>query len=86
MNTLKAVAKKTNLLNPESVKTYLASTNITYKGRVLKWDIVIEHKANELGRFLTGKGGPLDFVEPEQQRKDSGELRAKILALTQSQA
>ncbi len=58
------------------------------KGRVLKWDTVIEQKTEELGRYLTGKSSTLDFVEPAPslERQDSRELRSKILALTQSQA
>jgi len=36
---------------------------ISYRGRALKWDTVIEQKTNELGRFLLGKS-ILDFAEP----------------------
>jgi CRISPR-associated protein Cas1 len=59
-----------------------------YSGRTLKWDTVIEHKINELGRFLTGRTTTLDFVEPAPKlgTHDSQELRAKILSLTASQA
>lgn len=61
---------------------------VAYKGRVMKWDTVIEEKTNELGRFLTGKRLSLDFVEPlpKLERQDSRELRTKILALTALQA
>ncbi len=64
------------------------NAGVPYKGRVLKWDTVIEQKTNDLGRFLTGKQASLDFVEPVAtlERQDSRELRAKILALTASQA
>ncbi|MGA3297960.1 MAG: CRISPR-associated endonuclease Cas1, partial [Candidatus Bathyarchaeia archaeon] len=31
------------------------NSGVNYRGRVLKWDTVIEQKANELGRFLVGK-------------------------------
>jgi hypothetical protein len=55
---------------------------------MLKWDTVIEHKASELGRFLTGKSPTLDFVEPvpKLERQDDREMRAKVLGLTTSQA
>ncbi len=61
---------------------------VLYKGRVLKWDTVIEQKANELGRFLTGKTSSLDFAEPAPNldRQDDQVLRAKILTLTASHA
>jgi CRISPR-associated protein Cas1 len=60
----------------------------TYKGRVLKWDTVIEQKTGELGRFLIGRKSTLDFIEPGPKfdRQDNRELRAKILAPTVSQA
>jgi CRISPR-associated protein Cas1 len=59
-----------------------------YKGRVLKWDTVIEQRTEELGRFLTGKTSGLDFEVPalSLDRQDNKELRAKILTLTASQA
>jgi hypothetical protein len=61
---------------------------VTRWGRVLKWDTVIEQKANELGRFATEKSSMLDFVEPTPKLggDSSRELRTKILALSQSQA
>jgi CRISPR-associated protein Cas1 len=59
-----------------------------YKGRVLRWDTIIQNKTNELSRFLTGKSYKLDFLEPATNlnRQVNHELRAKILALTASQA
>jgi hypothetical protein len=56
--------------------------------RLLKWDTVIEQKTNELARFLTRKTSVLDFVEPapKLERYDDREVRAKILALTTSDA
>ena len=62
------------------------NAGVTYKGRVLKWDTVIEQKANELGRFLTGKAPKLDFTEPAPglDRQDDKVLRAKILTLSAS--
>jgi CRISPR-associated protein Cas1 len=64
------------------------NSGVKYKGRVLKWDTVIEQKTEELGRFLIGKLSALDFVEPAPrlERQGNRELRARILALTQSQA
>jgi CRISPR-associated protein Cas1 len=64
------------------------NTGVAYKGRVLKWDSVIEQKTNELSRFLAGKLSALDVVEPAPmlERQDNRELRAKILALTTPQA
>lgn len=64
------------------------NAGVTHKGRVLKWDTVIEEKAIELGRFLVGKRSSFDFMEPtpKLRRQDSQELRSKILALSGSQA
>jgi hypothetical protein len=31
------------------------NSGVADKGRILKWDTVIEQKANELGRYLTGR-------------------------------
>ena len=61
---------------------------VTYGGRDLKWDTVIEQKTSELARFLTRKKLSVDFVDPAPrlERKDSCELRAKILALSVPQA
>jgi CRISPR-associated protein Cas1 len=60
---------------------------ISYRGRVLKWDTVIELKANELGRFLLGRF-IIDFAEPSAKLLgyDNHQLRERILALTQSRA
>ena len=64
------------------------NAGVTYKGRALKWDTIFEKKAEELGRFLTAKQRSLDFIEPKPclERRDDREMRAKILALTASQA
>jgi len=64
------------------------NSGVKYKSCVLKWDTVIEQKANELGRFLVGKSSVLEFDEPAPrlERQDNHEIRAKILALTQSEA
>lgn len=59
-----------------------------YKGRVLKWETIIEQKATELGRFLVGKSSTIDFAEPAPKLEgaDDREIRTKILALTSSEA
>jgi len=64
------------------------NAGVTYKGRVLKWDTVIQEKTNELGRFLIGRSLAVDFDEPAPrlERYCGPEIRAKILALTSSQA
>jgi CRISPR-associated protein Cas1 len=64
------------------------NAGVTYKGRILKWDTVIEEKATELCRFLVEKRSSVGFLEPAPtlQRDDSRELRARIIALTASEA
>jgi len=37
------------------------NSGVTYKGRTLKWDTVIQEKAVELGRFLIGRSPSVDF-------------------------
>jgi CRISPR-associated protein Cas1 len=63
------------------------NSGATYKGRILKWDTIIEQKASELGRFLT-KSITLEYMEPapKLERQDNRMLRARILALTTLQA
>jgi CRISPR-associated protein Cas1 len=57
-------------------------------GRASRWDTVIEQKAVELGRYLVGRTGRLDFSEPPARlaRVDSLELRKRIVNLSQSEA
>jgi len=64
------------------------NSGVAYKGRVMKWDTVIQEKAGELGRYLTGRSGTLDFVEPTPvvEREDNLVVRKAILDLTQSEA
>jgi len=64
------------------------NSGANYKGRVLKWDTVIEQKTMELARYLTGRSKILDFSEPEPEldRSDSLELRRRILSLSMSEA
>jgi CRISPR-associated protein Cas1 len=61
---------------------------VGYKGRALKWDTVIEQKTVELGRYLVGLTGGLDFSEPlpNLHRTDDRELKRRILSLRQSEA
>jgi CRISPR-associated protein Cas1 len=61
---------------------------VNYKGRAFKWDTVIEQKTVELGRYLAGRNGRLDFSEPSPSlcRVDNRELRRRILSLSQSDA
>jgi CRISPR-associated protein Cas1 len=60
---------------------------VTYKGRTMKWDTVIEEKAVELGRYLSGRTGKLNFLDPSPNliRTDDRELRRRI-NLSQSEA
>jgi CRISPR-associated protein Cas1 len=64
------------------------NSGVRYMGRSLKWDTVIEHKAVELGRFLIGKSSALGLVEPvpRLEKHDDRKMRAKILAVTSSEA
>ena len=64
------------------------NSGVLYNGRKLKWDIVIEHKANELGRGLVNRSVPVDFEEPSPLlvRLDDRELRSRINALSQFEA
>ena len=60
---------------------------VRYKGRILKWDTIIEQKVTELGRFLNDRLSAIDFAEPSPKlvRNDNVELRSRILALTHSE-
>jgi len=64
------------------------NSGVTYSGRALKWDTVIEQKTVELARYLFGRTGRLDFSEPsaDLHRTDGRELRIRILALSSSEA
>jgi CRISPR-associated protein Cas1 len=54
----------------------------------LKWDTVIEQKALELSRFLTGKSPSINFSEPAPilARQDNQEIRERVLSLSQGEA
>jgi CRISPR/Cas system-associated endonuclease Cas1 len=45
------------------------NSGVNFKGRNMKWDTVIEQKANQLGQFLTGKLPTVDFVEHIETRE-----------------
>jgi CRISPR-associated protein Cas1 len=58
-----------------------------YNSHTLRWDTVIEEKAVELGRYLVGRTGKLNFSDPSPSliRTDDRELRRRILSLRQSE-
>lgn len=64
------------------------NAGVSYNGRTLKWDTVIEQKALELSRFLTGKSESIDFCEPAPtlERQDNREIRERILSLSEHEA
>ena len=64
------------------------NSGASYKGRASKWDTIIEQKTVELGRYLVGRTGWLDFFEPspDLRRVDDREIRSRILGLTQPEA
>jgi CRISPR-associated protein Cas1 len=64
------------------------NSGVTYKGRSLKWDTVIEQKTIEMSRFIASRATRLDFSDPSPNlfRTDEGELRRRILNLSQSEA
>jgi hypothetical protein len=66
----------------------LFNMGANYKGRLLKWDTIIEQRAMMLGRYLVGRSRSLDFSEPSPKlvRTDDRELRMRILSLRQSEA
>jgi len=64
------------------------NSGVRYQGRALRWETVIEQKTSELGRYLVGRAGNLDFFEPSPNlpRVDDGKLRRRILSLSQLEA
>ena len=64
------------------------NSGVKYKGRVLKWDTVIQEKMNELARYLNGRSHILDFSDPSPvlERTDNQVVREAILNLSQSEA
>ena len=61
------------------------NSKVRYKVRAFRWDTVIEQKAGELGRYLLGRTGALDFSEPSPKLTgtDGRELRRRILNVSQ---
>jgi CRISPR-associated protein Cas1 len=61
---------------------------VSYNGRALKWDTVIEKKTDELGRYLVGRTDGLDFLQPfpSLHRIDDKCLRGRIVSLTPQEA
>jgi CRISPR-associated protein Cas1 len=59
-----------------------------YKGRLLKWDTVIQEKTNELGRYLNGTATHIDFAHPAPilERMDNRTIREIISRLSQKEA
>jgi CRISPR-associated protein Cas1 len=64
------------------------NSGVRYKGRLLKWDTVVQEKATELARYTSDRSDKLDFSEPTPtlERMDNRELRKTILNLTQAEA
>lgn len=64
------------------------NSGVKWKGRILKWDTIVEMKAAELSRFLSCKYRAIDFMEPCPilERSDTVNIRKRILTLTQREA
>ncbi len=81
-------------LRPSGVKKLLKEIElqfnkpIEYQGSKCHWSYLIFLKARELAHYLLSKKSIIDFSSPhvELERKDSSELRQKILNLSYSQA
>jgi hypothetical protein len=81
-------------LEPEAKQRFLEllrerfNSGVRHRDRTLKWDTIIEQKTSELGRYLIGRVGGLNFSEPSPslKRTDDLEFRRRILSLSQSDA
>jgi CRISPR-associated protein Cas1 len=64
------------------------NSRISYHGKMLRWDTVIQEKAVELGRFLKASRAPLAFQEPKVafEKSDSKALKEAIENLTNAEA
>ena len=64
------------------------NSGVRYKGRILKWDTVIQQKTSELAKYLSGSTETLSFMEPAPvlERFDSRAVREAILTLSQKEA
>jgi CRISPR-associated protein Cas1 len=58
----------------------LFNSGVKYKGRILKWDTVIEEKANELARYLNARIPNLAFTDPAPtpERDDNRTVRGRF--------
>ena len=54
------------------------NVGVRYNARMLKWDTVIEQKTVELGRYLVGRTGRLDFSEPSPKMKSRASFRVLL--------
>jgi hypothetical protein len=61
---------------------------ISYRGRALKWDTVIEQKTAELGRYFVDRTCNLDLSDPSPtlRRSHDLQLRRRILDLSYAEA
>jgi len=64
------------------------NSGVRHDRLLLKWNTVIEKKAEEVARHLVGKSEAVNFSEPSPklQRSDGLQLRKRILSLSQSEA
>ena len=64
------------------------NSGANYKGRILKWDTLIQEKTNELARFVSGRSRGLDFSEPSPTfvTTNNRAVREAILSLTRYEA
>jgi hypothetical protein len=69
------VVAKTWLLNLLLREQF--NSGVKYNERLLKWDAIIEQKATELSRFLSGRSREIEFIEPSHilERSDNLEIR-----------
>jgi CRISPR-associated protein Cas1 len=59
------------------------NSGVNYKGRVSKWDALLEQKATELSHVLVGRNQDIDFVKPTVlTRSDSLDIRNRILSIS----
>ncbi len=73
-----------NRFEPEAKRRFIQvlrehfNSGVKYKGRVWKWDTVIEQKTVELGRYMVGKPPDLSLIDPEPvlKRQDCREIRS----------
>jgi hypothetical protein len=78
---------------PEAKQRFLGllqmrfNSAVSYNGRAFKWDTVIEQKTVELGRYLAGRNGRLDFSEPSPNLdRTPYHIRMRVLGLSPREA